>query len=50
MEFLNELGEIPKEIENFIMSETRIDVLKNMVKVAATTKSFSDFENKISSL
>ena len=50
MEFLNELGEIPKEIENFIMSETRIDVLKNMVKVAATTKSFSDFENKITSL
>lgn len=50
MEFLNELGEIPKEIENFILSETRIDVLKNMVKVAATTKSFSDFENKITSL
>ena len=50
MEFLNELGEIPKEIENFILCETRIDVLKNMVKVAATTKSFSDFENKITSL
>lgn len=50
MEFLSELGEISKEIENFIVSETRIDVLKIMVKVAATAKSFSDFENKISKL
>ena len=50
MEFLNELGQVPKALENAVMSETRMDALKIMVKAAATAKTFSDFEKGISNL
>ena len=47
LDLLSELGEIPEEIKNVIMSETRIDVLKTMIKIAAKTTAFSDFKEKI---
>ena len=50
VEFLNELGQVPKKLENTVMSETRMDVLKIMAKAAATAKTFSDFEKEISNL
>ena len=50
MELLNELGQVPKKLENTVMSEARMDVLKIMVKMAATAKTFSDFEKEISNL
>ena len=50
MELLNELGEIPKDLEDTVTLETRIDVLKVMVKASATAKSFSDFYETISNL
>ena len=50
MEFLNELGQIPNELENIVMSETRRDALKVMLKIAVTSKSFSEFEEKIANL
>ncbi|MBR5595979.1 MAG: Rpn family recombination-promoting nuclease/putative transposase [Lachnospiraceae bacterium] len=49
-EILSELGIIPKEIEDIIKSENRINILKIMVKIAAKTTSFSEFEEKISKL
>ena len=50
MDFLNELGQVPKVLENAVMSEDRVDVLKIMAKAAATAKTFSDFEKGISNL
>ena len=50
LDILNELGEIPKGLEERIMSETRLDVLKSMVKIAAHATSFLEFEEKISKL
>ena len=50
MEFLNELGQIPNELENIVMSETRRDALKVMLKIAVTSKSISEFEEKIANL
>ena len=48
MELLSELGKTPKEVEDMIMSENRLDVLQTMIKAAVTAKSFSDFQEKIS--
>ena len=50
MEFLNDLGEISQALKDTVMSETRIDILKSMIKMAAKATSISDFEEKISTL
>ena len=50
LDILNELGEIPKELEEKIASETRIDILKAMVKTASKATSFFEFEEQISKL
>ena len=47
LEFLSELGKIPDDIQKAVMSESRNDVLKAMVKVAAKATSFSDFQEKV---
>ena len=47
LDILNELGEIPEELEEKITSETRIDVLKAMVKTASKVTSFLEFEEQI---
>ena len=50
LEFLNDLGEISQALRDTVMSETRIDILKSMIKMAAKATSISDFEEKISTL
>ena len=50
LEFLNDLGEISQALKDTVMSETRIDILKSMIKMAAKATSISDFEEKISKL
>ena len=50
LDILNELGEIPKELEEKITSETKIDVLKTMVKTASKATSVLEFEEQISKL
>ena len=50
LDILNELGEIPKELEEKITSETKIEVLKTMVKTASKATSVSEFEEQISKL
>lgn len=37
-------------LKDIIMSETRIDILRSMMKIAANVASFSDIEEKISKL
>lgn len=50
LDILNELGDIPKELEERIMAETRIDILKTMVKLASKATSLGEFEENISNL
>lgn len=50
LDLLCELGEVPEDLTNLIMSEARIDVLKTMIKIAAKVTSFSDFQERISNL
>lgn len=50
LDFLSDLGEVPEALKDSIMSETRTDLLKSMVKIASKAASFSDFEEKISKL
>ncbi len=50
LEVLEVKGEIPKELIDDIMSESRLDVLKIMLKKAAEVTSVSDFRNEVSKL
>ena len=48
--FLQELGDIPEGLRARIMSETDIDVLKAMIKIAIAAASIEEFEKNISNL
>ncbi|MBR5595937.1 MAG: hypothetical protein IKW30_00835 [Lachnospiraceae bacterium] len=50
MDFLEELGIVPEDIKNRIMSETDEDILKLMSKAAFKATSFEEFRDKISDL
>ena len=50
LDFLEELGSVPEDITSRIMSETREDVLKLMIKAASKASSIEEFRNKISEL
>ena len=47
LDILSELGDIPKEIEEIVMAEFRMDRLKAMLRIAAKTTSFSDFKESL---
>lgn len=50
LDILGDLGEIPETLKDSIVSETKIDILKSMMKIANKATSFSDFDEKISKL
>ena len=50
LEFLEELGEIPRSLKERIMSETDAATLKSMLKAAGSAVSYADFEEKMKSL
>lgn len=47
---LEELGEISKEIQECIVSETRVHILENMLKAAYASTSMEEFKTKLSKL
>lgn len=50
LELLEELGLVPDSMKERIMSEKDIDVLKEMLKIAARVESLEQFEERISDL
>ena len=50
MDLLKELGTIPEDIRSRIMSETKENDLKLMIKAASKASSFEEFRNKISEI
>ena len=50
MELLEDLGIIPEELKNRIMSETKEEELKLMFKFASKATSFEDFKDNISTM
>ena len=45
--FLEDLGSIPPELEKKLFEESDATVLKNWLKIAATSKSIEEFIQKI---
>ena len=50
LNLLGELGTIPEGVQKAIMAESRNDALDAMVRIAARSSSFSDFQEKIAKL
>ncbi len=50
LDFLEELCSVPESVRERIMSEKDIDVLKEMLKIAAKAESLEQFEERISNL
>ena len=50
IDILSSFGDVPKHIRDIVIAENRSNILQSMVKIAAQSTSFSDFEEKISNL
>ncbi len=50
MELLEELGEVSQNLNELILSENRMRILKSMTKLANQAKSIEEFEEQISNL
>lgn len=48
LEFLEELGPVPKELKEVISSEENPEILKEWIKMAAHANSIEEFEQNIS--
>ena len=47
LEMLEDLGEVPQELQDEIYAERNLEVLSKMLKLAAKAKSIEDFQAKV---